>query len=710
MKEFSLAFAPLAPLWLIALLVSLAAGLVAAALFLRRRGALLRALLFVLLAGALANPSLVAEKREPLSDVVAVVVDRSASQDFGDRRAQTEAARAALAKALKRLDNVDVRFIDAGAVGACQSECQNDAGGEAEGEEGTRLFSALNAGLADVAPSRVGAVIMVTDGQVHDIPSSLAAANLKAPLHALITGNADERDRRIELVEAPRFGLIGKDITFVVKVEETNGPGDPVTVTVRRDGDVVARVLARPGEPLKIPLRLVHGGKSVLEFDAEPFAGELTEINNKAVATVEGIRDHLKILLVSGEPNPGERSWRNLLKSDANVELVHFTILRPPEKQDATPLRELALIPFPTAELFGRRIVDFDLIVFDRYSNMGLLPPAYFDNIVRYVRDGGAMAIVAGPDFSQADGLFYTPIGDVVPARPDGELIETPFRAAMTEIGKRHPVTRDLPGSQSAPPAWSQWFRLVKASPERGASVLSGPDDAPLLVLSREGKGRVALLLTDQMWLWARGFEGGGPYAALMRRAAHWLMKEPELEEEALRATAHGRDLTLERQTLNDRAGPVHLAAPSGKAQDVTPAQVAPGLFRAEVKAREFGLYRARQGDLTALVNVGPENPLEYRDVVSTTEKLRALAEASGGSVRRIGAAGTSDVTMPRVVAMGDSPVYAGADFIGVRRTDSSVARGVKLTPLAIGWPGLLLLLGALAAAWAWEGRRGKAN
>jgi hypothetical protein len=698
-KEFSLAFAPLAPLWMIALFAALAAGLVVVAFFLRRRGAFLRALAFVALLGALANPSLVEGKRESLPDVVAVVIDRSASQDFASRRAQTAAAQAALAKALKGFDNLDVRFIDA-----------SGEAGESEGEDGTKLFSALNAGLADVAPARVGAVIMVTDGQVHDIPSSLAAANLKAPLHALVTGNAGERDRRIELVEAPRFGLIGKDVTFTLKVEEANGPGDPVAVTVRRDGDVVTRVLAQPGQPVKIPLRLTHGGRSVLEFDAEPLPGELTAINNKAVATVDGIRDHLKILLVSGEPNPGERSWRNLLKSDANVELVHFTILRPPEKQDGTPLRELALIPFPTAELFGRKIVDFDLIVFDRYSNMGLLPPAYFDNIVAYVRDGGALAIVAGPDFSQADGLFYTPIGNVVPARPNGELVETPFRAALTETGRRHPATRDLPGGTSQPPGWSQWFRVVKAAPERGASVLSGPDDAPLLVLSREGKGRVALLLTDQMWLWARGFQGGGPYDDLMRRTAHWLMKEPELEEEALRATAHGRELTLERQTLGDQVGPVRLVAPSGDTQEVTPTQVAPGLFRAEVKAREFGLYRASQGDLKALVNVGPENPLEYRDVVSTTEKLRPLAEASGGSARRIGAAGTDAIAMPRVVAMGDSPVYAGADFIGLRRTDASVARGVKLTPLAIGWFGLLVLLGALVAAWAWEGRRGGAD
>ena len=699
LKEFSLAFAPLAPLWLLALLAVLALVLVVASLILRRRGALFRALVFALLLAALSGPSLVEEERENLHDVVAVVLDRSASQDFNERTAQTDAARDALDKDLKALGNVDVRFIEAGG-----SQSDSEQG------DGTRLFAALNAGLADVPSERLGAVIMVTDGIVHDIPPSLAAANLKAPLHALITGHEGESDRRIVLVEAPRFGLIGKDIVFTIKVEETNGPGDPVAVTVKRDGARITRILARPGEAVKIPARLEHGGKNVLEFDAEPMPGELTLVNNKAVAIVEGVRDHLKVLLVSGEPNPGERAWRNLLKADANVELVHFTILRPPEKQDGTPIRELALIAFPTAELFGRKIVDFDLIVFDRYSNMGLLPPAYFDNIVKYVRDGGALAIVAGPNFSQPDGLYYTPIGKVIPARPTGEVIETPFRAALSDIGARHPVTRDLPGAEAKPPAWSQWFRQEQAVFMRGASVLNGVGGAPLLVLSREGKGRVALLLTDQSWLWSRGYEGGGPYVDLMRRMAHWLMKEPELEEEALRGAARGREISIERQTLGEGAGPVHVVAPSGKAFDVVLTSAAPGLFKGKVAAGELGLYRLSQGDLTALVNVGPENPLEYREVVSTPEKLRPLAEASGGSVRRIGEAGGSAIHLPRLVAMRDSPVYAGGDYIGIRRTGASIARGIRLAPLAVGLFGLLVLLGALVAAWAWEGRRGKAG
>ena len=692
MTEFGLAFSPLAPSWLLMAFAALAAVLVVAGLALRRRGALLRAGVFAVLLAALSGPSLVEEQRENLHDVVAVVLDRSASQNFDHRSAQTDAAREALDKALKKLGDVDVRFIDAGGAAA-----------GTEDDDGTRLFGALDKGLADVPSERLGAVIMVTDGIVHDIPSSLAAANLKAPLQVLVTGHEGERDRLISLVEAPRFGLIGKDVVFTVKVDEANGPGDPVPVTVKRDGALVTRILARPGTPVKVPVRIEHGGKNVLEFDAEPMPDELTLVNNKAVASVDGVRDHLKILLVSGEPNPGERAWRNLLKSDANVELVHFTILRPPEKQDGTPIRELALIAFPTAELFGRKIVDFDLIVFDRYSNMGLLPPAYFDNIVKYVRDGGALAIVAGPSFSEPDGLYYTPIGKVMPAHPTGDVEARPFRAALSDTGARHPVTRGLPGSESKPPAWSQWFRQEQAVTMRGAAVLSGLNGDPLLVLSREAKGRVALLLTDQTWLWARGYQGGGPYDDLMRRTAHWLMKEPELEEEALRATAKGREVVVERQTLSDKAGPVHVVSPSGKARDLALAQDEPGLFRAKFAADEFGLYQASQGDLTALVNVGPENPLEYREVVSTMEKLRPLAEASGGSVRRIGGRGAA-IDMPRLVAMRDSPVYAGSDYIGIRRTGASVALGLKLTPLAVGLFGLLVALGALIAAWGLRG------
>ena len=488
---------------------------------------------------------------------------------------------------------------------------------------------------------------------------------------------------------------------------DTTNSREPVTVRVRRDGNDVATLPATPGADLSIPVRIEHGGPNVIEIEVPPLPNELTTVNNRAVLTVDGVRDKLKVLLVSGEPHAGERMWRNLLRADANVDLVHFTILRPQEKQDGTPINELSLIAFPTGDLFGRKINEFDLIIFDRYSNLSVLPSIYLENVARYVRDGGALMIAAGPDFAKPSGLFYTPLGKIAPARPDGNVIEAAFRAQISKDGEKHPVTRGLTGANTNPPQWSEWFRQIDAQVSRGTSVMNGAQGKPLLVLSRENKGRVAELLTDQMWLWARGFEGGGPYLDLLRRTAHWLMKEPELEEEALRARAHGREFTIERQTLKDEFKPVTLVAPSGTTETVTLTPTAPGLATARVDAKELGLYRVTDGDLSVLANVGPDNPREFQEVVSTIEHLAPIAQATGGTVRRIGTSTPGSVSLPRFAALRQASVFGGSDWIGIRRTDSSVVRGVQVTPLAIGLIGLLALLACLLAMWGWEGRRG---
>jgi hypothetical protein len=692
MSDFNLSLTPLIPWPLLAVLALGALIAVGLGFYARRRGTTLRALGFALLLLALTDPAIVREDRDPLKDVVAVVVDRSGSQTIGERPDQTEKAKDALVKSLDALGHVDVRVIDSGHTTA--------------DSDGTQLFSAVNNGLADVPAERVGGVFMITDGVVHDIPKDVDALGLKAPLHALITGHEGERDRRIELLDAPRFGIVGKDQTIELRVDDTGNSREPVVLHVRRDGNLVANVTARPGEHIRVPVRIEHGGQNVVEIEVDTLPDELTAINNKAVLTIDGVRDKLKVLLVSGEPHQGERMWRNLLKSDANVDLVHFTILRPPEKQDGTPINELSLIAFPTADLFGRKISDFDLIIFDRYSNQSVLPTIYLENIVRYVRDGGALLLAAGPDFARPEGLFYSPLGRISPARPDGEVTEHAFRASVTTDGAKHPVTRGLAGADQTPPAWSQWFRQVDADLARGTSVLSGADSKPLLVLSREGKGRVALLLTDQMWLWARGFEGGGPHLDLSRRLAHWLMKEPDLEEEALRAHAQGRDLVIERQSLKDQNPPVKITAPSGKQETVTLTSAEPGLSRATIKTDEIGLYRLTDGSLSVLANVGPENPREFQEVVSTPDKLKPLAEATGGTVRRIATDAKGDITIPRLVAMRESPVYGSADYAAIKRTGTSEVKGVGVAPLAIGFLGLLVLLASLLGTWAVEGRR----
>ena len=687
--NLGIAFAPLVAepiLW-----AAVAAAVVLALLLFvsRSRGATIRALALGLVVLALANPSLTREDRDPLSSVAVVVVDKSPSQSFGDRTQQTEAARAAVVERLSHIPGLDVRVVEAG---------------QADGEtDGTRLFTALGTTLADVPTDRVAGVIMITDGRVHDVPQDAGALGFAAPIHALITGTKDERDRRVALIAAPRFGIVGQTQTITYKVEDQGTKETSAAVTVRRDGDVIETRTVPVGIPQNVDIAIPHGGQNIVEIEAAPLPGELTTVNNRAVVEIDGVRDKLRVLLVSGEPHAGERTWRNLLKSDASVDLVHFTILRPPEKQDGTPINELSLIAFPTRELFQQKIGEFQLIIFDRYARQGVLPIIYFDNITRYVRDGGAVLVAAGPDYASQTSLWRTPLDAILPAEPDGNVTDQAFRPSLTELGRRHPVTRGLDGAASNPPNWSEGFRVVDTRNATGTTVMQGPDAKPLLVLSREGDGRVALLLSDHIWLWARGFEGGGPHLDLLRRLSHWLMKEPDLEEEALRLTMSGRNLVVRRQTMADSVADVTLTSPSGASRVLKLEPTEPGVWEKSIVADELGLWRATDGKLNALVNIGPANPREFAEVTSTTDVMAPIANATGGAARRLDEGHGLDV--PRIVAVRSGGTFSGDDWIGLKMRDASVVRGIGVLPVFAGLLGLLLLIGSLAGTWAREGR-----
>jgi hypothetical protein len=687
--NLGIAFAPLIGpplLWAAIALAGLSALLL---LVSRSRGGVIRTLALALIVLALANPSFTREDRDPLSSIAVVVVDKSPSQSFGDRTQQTEAARAAVVERLSKIPGLEVRTVEAG---------------QADGEtDGTRLFTALGSTLADVPTDRIAGVVMITDGRVHDVPADASALGFAAPVHALITGNKDERDRRVALIAAPRFGIVGQPQTITYKVEDQGANEKTAQVTVRRDGDVIDTRTVPVGVQQSVTVPIPHGGQNIVEIEAAPLDHELTLVNNRAVVTIDGVRDKLRVLLVSGEPHAGERTWRNLLKSDASVDLVHFTILRPPEKQDGTPINELSLIAFPTRELFQQKIDEFQLIIFDRYARQGVLPIIYFDNITRYVRDGGAVLVAAGPDYASPTSIWRTPLDAILPAEPSGNVTEQAFRPSLTELGQRHPVTRGLEGSDSSPPKWSEWFRVVDTRNANGTTVMQGPDAKPLLVLSHEGEGRVALLLSDHIWLWARGFEGGGPHLDLLRRLSHWLMKEPDLDEEALRLTVSGHDLVVKRQTMADQVADVTLTSPSGATRTLKLDATEPGVWQSSVAANELGLWRATDGKLNALVNIGPANPREYAEVTSTTDVLAPLTNATGGDSRRLDDG--AGLNVPRIVGVRSGDTYKGDDWIGLKLRDVSVVRGIGVLPIFAGLLGLLLLLGSLAGTWAREGR-----
>ncbi|MHC2336666.1 hypothetical protein [Bradyrhizobium sp. USDA 4454] len=686
--NYGIAFTPLVPsivLWL-----GLGAIVVIAALLLlsRARGAAVRVAALALILLALANPSFTREDHEPLSSVAAIVVDKSPSQNFGTRNQESEKAKQALVDSLKQIKGLEVRVVEAG---------------QADGEtDGTKLFGALTSALSDVPVERVAGAFMITDGRVHDIPANAQALGFQAPVHALITGRKDERDRRIAITAAPRFGIVGQTQTITYRLDDQGVTGERAKVTIRRDGEVINERTLTSGQTSSVDIDIKHAGPNIVEIEASPLENELTPVNNRAVVAIDGVRDKLRVLLVSGEPHAGERTWRNLLKSDPSVDLVHFTILRPPEKQDGTPINELSLIAFPTRELFQQKINEFQLIIFDRYARQGVLPIAYFDNIARYVRAGGAVLVSAGPDYASTTSIWRTPLDSVLPAEPVG-VTEKPFYAHLSDAGKRHPVTRGLEGSSAEPPHWSRFFRTVDTRNAINPPVMTGADGKPLLLLSRFGEGRVALLLSDQIWLWARGYEGGGPHLDLLRRVSHWLMKQPDLDEEALRMRVQGKDLMVVRQTMADTVAPVTVTSPSGATHELSLTAGDPGEWRATLPANELGLWQATDGTLKALINVGPTNPKEFSEVTSTTDMLKPLAQATGGDARRI--VDGSSLDMPRVVPVRASTIFRGDGWLGVKMRDASVVKGVGVLPMFAGLVGLLLLLGAFAATWLREGR-----
>jgi len=686
--NYGITFAPLVPT--VALWTALVAAAVITALLLlgRPRGVFLRILALALILLALANPSFTREDREPLSSVAALVIDKSPSQNFGDRTNETARAREALVDSLKKISGLEVRVVEAG---------------QADGEtDGTKLFGALSSALSDVPVERVAGAFLITDGRVHDIPANASALGFQAPVHALITGRKSELDRRIAISAAPRFGIVGQVQTITYRLDDQGVSGQRAKVVVRYDGEVINERTVLSGQTVNVDVDIKHAGQNIIEIEASALDNELTLVNNRAVVAIDGVRDKLRVLLVSGEPHSGERTWRNLLKSDASVDLVHFTILRPPEKQDGTPINELSLIAFPTRELFQQKINEFQLIIFDRYARQGVLPIAYFDNIARYVRTGGAVLVSAGPDYASTTSIWRTPLDSVLPAEPVG-VTEKPYYAQLSDIGKRHPVTRGLEGANSEPPHWSRFFRTVDTRNTTAPPVMTGADGKPLLLLSRFGEGRVALLLSDHIWLWARGYEGGGPHLDLLRRTSHWLMKQPDLDEEALHLQMRGHDLMVQRQTMADSVTPVTVTSPSGAARELTLSAGEPGTWTATMPANELGLWQATDGTLKALISVGPTNPKEFSEVTSTTETLMPLTRATGGDARRV--VDGSSIDLPRIVPVRSSSVFHGDGWMGVRMRDASVVRGVGVLPIFAGLIGLLLLLGAFAVTWLREGR-----
>ena len=677
----TIVFDPMIPAVLLGVvaLFSLAAVVLAVARGLQ--GWALRGAALIVILAALTGPSVQQEDRAPLSDIVLMLEDVSASQKLGDRSVQTKTAADTLAAQIQARENTELRRIPVK---------------DGIGDAGTQLMTALSDALAEEPRSRIAGILAFSDGRIHDADLPV---DLPAPMHLLMSGKKSDWDRRLSIRNAPAFAIIGEPITLTLRIDDLGNPPENTVLTpleISIDGDPAQTFRVPVGQDLELPVTLPHGGRNVIRFSLPEAAGELTDRNNAALIQINGVRDRLRVLLVSGEPHQGGRTWRNLLKSDSSVDLVHFTILRPPEKQDGVPVDELSLIAFPTRELFMEKIEDFDLIIFDRYKRRGILPALYLENVANYVRNGGAVLVAAGADFASADSLYRSPLGEVLPATPTARVIEEPYLPRVSDLGQRHPVTANLPGKGD----WGRWLRQIEVSEPQGNVVMTGQDDRPLLILNRVKEGRVALLASDHAWLWSRGYEGGGPQLELLRRLAHWMMKEPELEEEALTANAEGQTIRIVRRTLADEIPSVTITTPDGSTTELTLSQTSEGVFEGTFEGPEIGLYRLENGDQKSIIGLGPAAPREFVETIASAEVVKPILSAMRGGVARL------EEGVPRLRDVRLGRPAAGRGWVGLTPRNAYETRDIRQTPLLPAWLVLLLTAALIVAAWVREGRR----
>jgi hypothetical protein len=695
MTGYSIAFAPYLPVWSLLILAAVAILLFGWLLVRRMPGTLFRAGLAALLLLGLANPALLQERRELNPDVALLIVDETPSQSAVGRLKETRAAAEEVQEQLAKFaPSLEVRRV------VLRHNTVQDSA------TGTRVVEATRDALADVPARRYAGAILITDGQIHD-PQELASLP-PGPLHALIDGARNTPDRRLQIVKAPSFGVVDEPLELTLRISDpTVGPGETIRPTLLIDG-VGQRIERLPfNQDVTVTLSLDHRGASIIELKVPELPGELSTVNNSAVLSINGVRDRLRVLLVSGEPHPGERTWRNLLKSDPSVDLVHFTILRPPEKQDGTPIDELSLIAFPTRELFEVKLNDFDLIVFDSYRRRGVLPTLYLGNIVDYVRNGGALLDAAGPGFAGPFSLYRTPLGDILPLEPRGGVSEQAFKPQVTEKGLRHPVTAGLPdgpdqNAASSGPSWGDWLRQIDVTQRSGDVIMTGIGDQPLITLDRVGDGRVAQISSDQIWLWARGYDGGGPHAELLRRLAHWLMKEPELEEEDLKAVASDDQLEIRMRTLEDLPQPptANVVRPDGSTVDVPLKRVSEGLYAQAIPLTQSGLFEISQGGRTVRTAAGALNSLEFADLVATDAILKQPVADSGGRLHWL-----ADGPVPQVRRVAKGRPTGGSGWIGLVENKDYTVVGLDSVPMIPGWVLFLTAAGLMAMSWYREAR-----
>ena len=672
----SLNFYPFIPISLLILLILLSLVVIFIGFKLKAPGNIFRATLICLILLSIANPTIVSENRENIPDTVALILDLSPSQNINDRKTLAQNTYNSIKTELEKINNLDIRLKTI------------------NGKKGSKLFEPLASMVGDISSDRVAGAIIITDGQIEDAPSILENYNFKAPVNIILTGEKEEKDRRLIIESSPRFGIVGEEIKIDIKVEDISANTPNALVTINMNDEIEQSRSIPIGEVVTITMPLERAGITSLNIEVEPGKEELTLQNNKSVIEINAIRERLKVMLVSGEPNMGLRSWRNLLNSDPSVDLVHFTILRPPNKQDLTPVGELSLIPFPSRELFQANLNDFDLIIFDQYHLRGILPQFYLKNVVEYVVNGGALLDASGPEYAGPYSLSLSPLQNILPTEPTGDIIVQEFIPIMTKDGERHPVTANLKDDINS--NWGPWYRMVEGLTIAGDVLLEGPDARPLLVLNRVGQGRVAQILSDQSWVWTKSGVNKGPQADLLRRLVHWLMKEPELEENEISAKIDNDTILITKNSLNLDKKPIISTSPDNIKEEIVLEDIGRGKQIGKILSPKEGTWKFSSGNSQISLIVGNSNSSEYLDVRATDNIVKPIVSYTSGSINWV----NNEKNIPKIKQIQKNKLTDNSNNIQLIKNEKYYVKNIQQSSLTPWYFVLIFSLILLFLSW----------
>ncbi len=735
---------------------------------LRQRAALfgLRAALVLGLLLAVLQPTWVTERSRPRDRVFAVLIDQSRSMDRGDR---ADVSRRVAARVPVQGSRRHFAFAS-GLVRANPGRGPTTPASASPGEGGpglpprargdTDIGGALATLAGPARPDGLAGVVVISDGLdprlARGVPEVAreAVAALAVPVHTVAIASPKPRpDLDVIAVRASPYAFVRNQLPLEIDlhVQGFAGASGSTRLTVLLDGEpLTTREIPLDGpteRTVQVAVQPKAIGAHVLSVDVAPLPEEVTRVNNRAHRPLHVVRDRTRVLLLAGHPSWDTRFLRAHLRADPAVDLVSFYIMVGRGGGVFVRGADTSLIPFPTEQLFGEALDDFDLVIFQDFDFAPFGITRHLPRLRRWVQEGGAYAVTGGVESMTSGGWdrsslsAWFPLRMALPTQGDQGWTPGTFQPKRTDVGRAHAVTR-LADDGAANDAIWQRLRLAGhntlLTPRDHAAVLvHGPDASPLLTLAGLGRGRIAVLATDSLWTWAFP-EGDVAQRDLVRSAYHrlltrlrgWLLRDPAYASVRVRQltaeVAPGDRVTLDVEVVGADQRPLAGAALTlaawplprrggrPKASALPQRTDAKGHARVSWTAAHGGPWRLRVGvvpptqpsadsasagasgrtpQFAELAVAVAEAPVEDLRVQPAPERLQRLAALAGGRHRTVSAADIGDDAAPLPGATDAAPELAERE-----------RRELWSTP-----PVALLLLGLLVTEWALRRRWGLA-